>query len=165
MRSPKHTPNEQRFAIGGIVPNMNELQRAAIPEVGRMSDPNIGAAPPPASGGEDTSPDFGEIAAKAVLHYAANKVLPGSSFILGRLGFADGGPVGLRYGHEPRHSGKASTSIPARLSDGEYVLCSRAVKIIGRDKLEKLNALGLLVREGMISQSEGRAIAQHWGLV
>lgn len=39
-----------------------------------------------------------------------------------------------------------SDSIPARLSKGEYVLNAAAVKMIGKDKLDKWNNAGLQKR-------------------
>lgn len=72
--------------------------------------------------------------------------------------WADGGPVphegGLKR-KDFRPGGKVSgpgtetsDSIPARLSDGEFVLNAEAVKLVGKDKLESLNNQGLAVRNG-----------------
>lgn len=71
--------------------------------------------------------------------------------------WADGGPVpheqprGLRKNMIPGGPVNGpgtgtSDSIPAWLSDGEYVLNSDAVKEVGKDKLEKMNEKGLKKR-------------------
>jgi hypothetical protein len=44
---------------------------------------------------------------------------------------------------------ETSDSIPARLSDGEFVLNAEAVKHFGIDKLEKMNRVGLEKRYGI----------------
>ena len=55
------------------------------------------------------------------------------------LGLAGGG-------HVSGPGTETSDSIPARLSDGEYVLNAEAVKMVGKDKLDHINALGLARR-------------------
>ena len=66
-----------------------------------------------------------------------------------------GGPVGLqpkkrkdmKKGGSLKGPGTAtSDSIPAKLSTGEYVLNAAAVKLIGKDKLDKWNRAGLQQR-------------------
>ena len=75
--------------------------------------------------------------------------------------WADGGPVphdqpmagrGLRKdmrpgGHVRGPGTPTSDSIPAWLSDGEYVINADAVKEVGKDKLEKMNEKGLKKRK------------------
>lgn len=73
--------------------------------------------------------------------------------------WADGGPVP----HENPHGGlrrrnldtggpingpgtETSDSIPALVSDGEYILNAEAVKLVGKKKLDAMNARGLKVR-------------------
>lgn len=85
--------------------------------------------------------------------------------VLGGLGgsslFADGGRVGLRRdmrpgGHVAGPGTETSDSIPARLSDGEFVMSKPAVLAIGKGKLNKLNRIGLQVRKGDITQAEAK---------
>lgn len=81
----------------------------------------------------------------------------GGALLLGNILdlWADGGPVpheprGLPKRKDLRGGGKVagpgtetSDSIPAWLSDGEYVLNAEAVKQVGKKKLEKMNEAGL----------------------
>lgn len=69
--------------------------------------------------------------------------------------FSEGGDVEPQRRADYTPGGKVtgpgtetSDDIPAWLSDGEFVLNAAAVKMIGKAKLEKLNALGLKKREG-----------------
>lgn len=48
---------------------------------------------------------------------------------------------------------ETSDSIPARLSNGEFVLNAEAVKLIGKDKLEALNNQGLAMRSGQAEEA------------
>lgn len=60
------------------------------------------------------------------------------------FGLADGGTVDARRGGAIRGPGtETSDSIPALLSDGEYVLNAESVKMIGKQKLDKMNKAGL----------------------
>ena len=55
--------------------------------------------------------------------------------------------LGLNTGGKVSGPGtETSDSIPARLSTGEYVLNAEAVKLIGKDKLDHVNAMGLAAR-------------------
>lgn len=54
---------------------------------------------------------------------------------------------------------ETSDDIPAWLSDGEFVLNKAAVDAIGRDKLEKLNQLGLNVRNGKLHPGKAKDLA------
>jgi len=57
---------------------------------------------------------------------------------------ASGGPIDARRGGSIRGPGTAtSDSIPAMLSNGEYVLNAESVKMIGKQKLDKMNKAGL----------------------
>lgn len=62
--------------------------------------------------------------------------------------YAYGGQVrDYRKGGDVNGPGTStSDSIPAMLSDGEYVINAKAVKMIGEDVLDKINALGLRKR-------------------
>jgi hypothetical protein len=76
----------------------------------------------------------------------------GIGALLSGLELRDGGAVGLQRrnmtrGGDVNGPGTAtSDSIPARLSDGEYVLNAEAVKLLGTDTLDRLNNLGLVRR-------------------
>lgn len=63
---------------------------------------------------------------------------------------AQGGDVDARKGGGIRGPGtETSDSIPAQLSDGEYVLNAEAVKHFGIDRLNKMNEQGLKNRYGI----------------
>lgn len=69
--------------------------------------------------------------------------------------FADGGSVkgrkDMRKGGKVSGPGtETSDSIPARLSKGEFVLNAEAVKLAGKDNLEKINDAGLRKRGGKV---------------
>jgi hypothetical protein len=70
------------------------------------------------------------------------------------LGFADGGEVdqqrvnGLRGGEVDGAGGPTDDLIPAWLSDGEFVMTAEAVQHFGLDKLDKMNQVGLAIRNG-----------------
>jgi hypothetical protein len=73
--------------------------------------------------------------------------------ILPELFAADGGYArGLkrrdmrRGGDVDGPGGPTDDAIPARLSDGEYVLNAEAVKLLGVDTLSRLNQIGLDMR-------------------
>ena len=75
----------------------------------------------------------------------------GAGLLLSELFSANGGPVrkDARRGGPIAGPGTAtSDSIPARLSDGEYVLNAEAVQMIGKKKLDKMNQAGLRRRAG-----------------
>lgn len=58
----------------------------------------------------------------------------------------------LRPGGAVRGPGTAtSDSVPAQLSDGEFVLNAEAVKLAGKAKLEKLNQRGLAARQRKVA--------------
>ena len=124
--------------------------------------------------------DAGEAVADAALGYGGAEagaalgtaVLPGVGTVVGGvlgglLGgsiFKDGGKVskpGLRQGRKNLKPGgkvkgpgtETSDDIPAWLSDGEYVLNSDAVKMVGKDKLDAINERGLAVRRGKQSKA------------
>ena len=62
---------------------------------------------------------------------------------------ADGGRVDHTDGGEVDGPGtETSDDIPAWLSDGEYVLNAEAVKLVGKQKLDKINKAGLKRRGG-----------------
>lgn len=65
----------------------------------------------------------------------------------------DGGVVSrkdLRRGGNVKGPGtETSDSIPARLSNGEYVLNAESVKMIGKARLDKINQAGLSARNGL----------------
>lgn len=56
---------------------------------------------------------------------------------------------------------ETSDSIPARLSDGEYVLNADAVELIGKHNLDKVNAMGLTRRGIRTRYADGGAVG--WG--
>ncbi len=95
--------------------------------------------------------NYGRAAVSAV----ADTVLPGSGPVASLLlpEFADGGNVqrnDFTPGGAVRGPGtETSDSIPARLSNGEFVLNAEAVKMIGVDKLTKINNAGLRRRGGI----------------
>jgi hypothetical protein len=63
---------------------------------------------------------------------------------------AEGGPADETHGGGIQGPGtETSDSIPAMLSDGEYVLNAEAVKHFGLDKLNKMNETGLKQRYGI----------------
>lgn len=76
--------------------------------------------------------------------------------------WSEGGPVpkqpmgrglrkDMRPGGDVQGPGtETSDSIPAWLSDGEYVLNAEAVKEVGKDKLEKMNEKGLKKRKAKV---------------
>ena len=55
---------------------------------------------------------------------------------------------------------ETSDDIPAWLSDGEFVLNSEAVKIVGKEKLEKVNKAGLNVRKGKEKPAQAKKSAK-----
>lgn len=73
--------------------------------------------------------------------------------------FADGGAVrrkDMRGGGYVSGKGTStSDSIPAHLSDGEYVLNAEAVKMIGEHKLDAINDAGLAARRGGVRMAGG----------
>lgn len=82
--------------------------------------------------------------------------------------WADGGPVpheqprGLRKDMRPGGKvqgpgSETSDSIPAWLSDGEYVLNADAVKEVGKEKLEKMNQKGLKKRKAKAKAAASKA--------
>ena len=82
--------------------------------------------------------------------------------------WADGGPVphaparGLRKnmihgGHVQGPGTETSDSIPAWLSDGEYVINADAVKEVGKKKLEKINEKGLKKRKAKAKAATSKA--------
>lgn len=90
----------------------------------------------------------GAMALDPIATTASGKYSPKEILTLG-LSRADGGRVDHRAGGEVDGPGtETSDDIPAWLSDGEFVLNAEAVKMIGRDKLDKLNNAGLKRREG-----------------
>lgn len=77
-----------------------------------------------------------------------------AALVANELFAKDGGEVearkDLRKGGDVQGKGTGtSDSIPAHLSDGEYVLNARSVKLIGKKTLDKLNAAGLARRYGV----------------
>ena len=85
--------------------------------------------------------------AAAAIPWVGAAIAVGSLFDL----FADGGLVEKREDYTP--GGKVdgpgtptSDSIPAWVSDGEYVLNEKAVKMVGKENLDKINAAGLKAR-------------------
>ena len=53
-----------------------------------------------------------------------------------------------------------SDSIPAKLSDGEYVVNAEAVKLIGQKKLDKWNKQGLMIRKQQAKKPKGGLMAR-----
>jgi hypothetical protein len=78
----------------------------------------------------------------------------------GWLGFADGGEVdmervdGLRGGEVDGEGGPTDDLIPAWLSDGEFVMTAEAVQHFGLDKLNKMNQVGLAIRNGSFGKDK-----------
>ncbi len=76
----------------------------------------------------------------------------GAGLLLSQL-LKDGGKVerkDIRKGGKVNGAGtETSDSVPAELSDGEYVLNAETVKMVGKKKLDKLNAAGLARRYGV----------------
>jgi hypothetical protein len=64
-------------------------------------------------------------------------------------------------GHVDGPGTETSDSIPAQLSDGEFVLNAAAVKMIGKGKLEELNAEGLRRRREEGKPHLARVMVQH----
>lgn len=81
--------------------------------------------------------------------------------LLGADLFADGGSVkrkDMRAGGDVSGPGTGtSDSIPAHLSDGEYVLNAEAVRLVGEDKLDAINGAGLAARRG-VRMADGGAV-------
>lgn len=77
----------------------------------------------------------------------------GAGLLATQLFKKDGGEVrrkDLRKGGRVRGPGTStSDSIPARLSNGEYVLNAESVKLVGKDRLDKINKAGLDRRYGL----------------
>lgn len=89
------------------------------------------------------------------LKYYFEKVEPNSELVDNRLPLKNGGAVSP--GLESVFSGtgpvsgpgtSTSDSIPAKLSDGEFVINAEAVKMIGLDTLNSINKAGLEKRKG-----------------
>ena len=79
--------------------------------------------------------------------------------------FADGGKVDMRSGGDVSGPGSGtSDSIPAHLSDGEFVLNAEAVKMVGEDKLNAINRAGLAVRKGGVRMADGGMVGQAGSL-
>lgn len=123
--------------------------------------------------------DAGEAAADAAAGYAGaeagatigSAVGPVGTVVGGLLGglaggalFADGGqPKRANYKPGGKVTGpgtETSDDIPAWLSDGEFVLNAEAVKMVGKDKLEKINEKGLERREGNADEPEAKGLKQ-----
>lgn len=98
---------------------------------------------------------------------AGTAILPGVGTVIGGLLgglaggaiFADGGDVQGRKdmtegGKVTGPGTETSDDIPAWLSDGEYVLNAEAVKLAGKENLEKINDAGLVVRYGDADKRE-----------
>lgn len=110
----------------------------------------------------------------AALPWVGLAVAAGSALGL----FADGGAVECEYipadntkrkdmtrGGKVKGPGTGtSDSIPARLSDGEYVLNAETVKMVGVPALEKLNNAGLEKRYGGEQKFSGGGLAAISGL-
>lgn len=81
--------------------------------------------------------------------------------LLGADLFADGGSVkrkDMRAGGDVSGPGTGtSDSIPAHLSDGEYVLNAEAVRLVGEDRLDAINGAGLAARRG-VRMADGGAV-------
>ncbi|MDR0673882.1 MAG: hypothetical protein LBF93_09590 [Zoogloeaceae bacterium] len=100
----------------------------------------------------------GGAAAGATTGSAAGPVGAAIGAILGAVIpelFADGGAVrGLkrrdmrRGGEVDGPGGETDDAIPARFSDGEFVLNAEAVRLLGMDTLARLNQIGLELRRG-----------------
>lgn len=79
---------------------------------------------------------------------AATPELADAALLL--LALKDGGRVnGIHGGAIHGPGSETSDSIPAMLSDGEYVINAEAVKHFGVDKLNKMNEVGLKTRYGI----------------
>jgi methyl-accepting chemotaxis protein len=87
-----------------------------------------------------------QLLAKAALFAFFNAIMPGSSFaqnfaVPGLTGSKNGGLIKAASGGMIRGPGTSrSDSIPAMLSNGEYVIQASAVKTIGIDALNKINS-------------------------
>ena len=83
----------------------------------------------------------GGAAAIPIAAYLAYRIISGK---------ADGGEINAQGGGEIDGPGsETSDSIPAQLSDGEYVLNAESVQHFGIDKLDKMNEVGLKKRYGI----------------
>lgn len=121
----------------------------AIGELGTLAGDSLAATAGSELAGSTMSGALGAAAPWLVGGYALGSMLDM---------WADGGPVpkegGLRRkdmtkgGKVNGPGNSVSDSIPARLSDGEYVLNTEAVKMIGKQKLDALNNAGLRKRYG-----------------
>lgn len=113
------------------------------------------AAPAAASVAPTASaPLMAELASDAVIPAATETAGLTAAEVLPLLLAKDGAYVGLRknmmHGGDVDGPGtETSDSIPARLSDGEYVLNAEAVKMIGKKKLDQWNDAGLSKRRGL----------------
>jgi len=87
----------------------------------------------------------------------------------GSFGFSGGGPVGAASGGFITGPGTGtSDSIPARLSDGEYVVRAAAVKHYGPHFLEAINRMALGNQKGLkkfVITRPRRAAFQDGGFV
>lgn len=115
-----------------------------------------GAAAGTAAAGAGTS---AAMAASAAMPWIGAGLAVAS--LLGADLFADGGSVkrkDMRAGGEVSGPGTGtSDSIPAHLSDGEYVLNAEAVRLVGEDRLDAINGAGLAARRG-VRMADGGAV-------
>jgi hypothetical protein len=79
--------------------------------------------------------------------------------------FAQGGDVEPALRKDFRPGGKVtgpgtetSDDIPAWLSQGEFVVNAEAVKMVGKDKLEKINNAGLKRRKAKAKSKAGTGL-------
>lgn len=168
---PPSTPN---FGPGGVDALTDAAVKGATNEAGLLGS---GTTAP--VGGDTLVATTGELAKDAALTTATEAggaglmssvgaALPwvGGALLVGKALdlFADGGEVkgnGLRR-KDMTNGGKVkgpgtetSDSIPARLSDGEYVLNAEAVKLVGKDKLDAINNMGLRARGDDVEMAGG----------
>ena len=146
--------DEATKAAGDATSEMRELGREAAEELfGTFEDALFD---PFEKSTKEMVADFAEALGRMALRAASTKILnslfaastPATPGIAGPFGFASGGPV--------RGPGTStSDSIPARLSDGEFVMRARAHAYYGTDFMRKLNALQLPRR----GYAEGGAVS------
>ena len=103
---------------------------------------------------EQAAPPFDPYAAAADhVERTIGVIIPEARMAPPVKAFARGGYTGLRRnyvrgGEVDGPGGPTDDMIPAKLSDGEFVLNAEAVKHYGLDKLEKMNQKGLQLRAG-----------------
>lgn len=153
-------PEQAGFTAGSEQSAMLAAQDAAFLPEGAAAAGEITAETAAAATGTEAAGAGLMSSVGAALPWVGGALLVGKALDL----FADGGEVkgkGLRR-KDMTNGGKVkgpgtetSDSIPARLSDGEFVLNAEAVKLVGKDKLDAINNMGLRARGDDVEMAGG----------